>query len=399
MIKALLFDLDDTLLGNDMQVFIPAYFQAVARHFPELDADQLVRHLVAGTRAMRANVDPTLTLRQVFLENFPPAQAGRAEALWERFETFYRSDFAGLRALIQVRPEARPTLEWAQAAGYSLVIATAPLFPLTAIRERLRWAGVDRVRFELITHIENSRFAKPHPEYFAAILARLGLRPEQALMIGNDWADDLEPAAALGLPHYWIAEPGQPSPSDRAQPLGRGRLEDFLAWAQLHLGTLEPPAPPPTAIPALLAGHLAQVLDACANLPEDLWTRRPAAGEWSLTEVICHLRDVDQEVNLARVQLVLEDDNPFITGADTDPWAMERNYQAQSGPQALAAFAATRQPLYRRLAGLPAAAWGRPARHAFFGPTTLAEIMGWGLDHDRIHLEQIRATLGKIRAQ
>ena len=30
------------------------------------------------------------------------------------------------------------------------------------------------------------------------------------------------------------------------------------------------------------------------------WSRRPAEGEWSLTEIACHLRDVEREVHQAR---------------------------------------------------------------------------------------------------
>lgn len=398
MIKALLFDLDDTLLGNDLRVFLPAYFQAVARYFPELDARQLSAHLLAGTEAMRANTDPRRNLRQVFLDHFPPA-AGRTAEVWERFETFYRTDFARLRPLTQPRPAARLVLEWAVAAGCRVVVATSPLFPLTAIRERLHWADLDGLPLDLITHIENCRFAKPRPEYFAEILGRLGLRPEEALVIGNDWDDDLEPAAAAGLPHYWIAAPGTPPLSARAQPLGVGGLEDFLVWAQARLG--DEPAPGslaarPASRPALLAGHLAALLEELAQLPAALWPRRPADAGWSLTEVVCHLRDVEQEVHRARVAAVLADNNPFIAGADTDPWAVERNYQAQAGPAALEALAEHRLSLIQTLAALPPEAWSRPARHAFFGPTHLNEIVGWILDHDRLHLDQIRAILRQI---
>ena len=35
MLKAILFDLDDTLLGNSMDTFIPAYFQALTRYVAE----------------------------------------------------------------------------------------------------------------------------------------------------------------------------------------------------------------------------------------------------------------------------------------------------------------------------------------------------------------------------
>ena len=47
-------------------------------------------------------------------------------------------------------------------------------------------------------------------------------------------------------------------------------------------------------------------------------TSSPLSRKSSLTEIACHLRDVDLEVNLPRVQAVLETDNPFIAGAVTD---------------------------------------------------------------------------------
>ncbi len=398
MIKALLFDLDDTLLANDMATFLPAYFQGVTRHFPERAAGQMIQDLMTGTRAMLANTDPTRMLRPVFLDNFP-LLAVDPVTVWERFEAFYGTDFTELRALTTPRPAARYVLEWAVAAGYQVVVATSPLFPLAAIQERLHWADVAGLPFDLITHIENCHFAKPHPEYFAEILARLGVRPDEALMVGNDWSDDLVPAAQLGLPHYWIAPPGTPPPAGAplAAPLGVGRLEDFLAWAPANLPALRPPAPPAASIPYQLAGHLAYLYSELDGLPDGSWSRRPAETEWSLAEIACHLRDVDAEVNLPRARAVLTTDNPFVSGIDSDAWAVERQYQAQSGPSALADFAQARRALCALLAAQPAPAWQRPARHAFFGPTTLAEIMGLALDHDRIHLTQTRDTLRKVR--
>ena len=50
------------------------------------------------------------------------------------------------------------------------------------------------------------------------------------------------------------------------------------------------------------------------------WNQRPIKNEWSITEIICHLRDVDREVNIQRIQTVLDGSNPFIPGAVTDPW-------------------------------------------------------------------------------
>lgn len=393
MIRALLFDLDDTLLGNDMGTFIPAYFQRVVAHFAEVDPQVLLGNLLAGTQAMLTSTDPTRTLRAVFSERFALPANGDT---WARFDRFYQTAFPTLQALTTPRPEARPTLEWAFRAGYRVVVATNALFPLAAIQERLRWAGLADLPFEFITHIENSHFAKPNPEYFAEIVTRLGLRTTEALMVGNDWNDDLAPSAALGLPHWWVAPPGTPAPDGRAAPVGIGGLGEFQRWAEAHLPSYEPPPPPVTRLPYRLAGNLAWLCGELNGRTAAQWLERPENGEWSLTEIACHLRDVDLEVNLPRVQAVLETDNPFIAGAVTDPWAVERDYQAQNGPRALRDFAAARQALVGRLRALTPESWARGGRHAILGPSTLGEIMSWAMDHDRLHLEQVRAALMRL---
>jgi len=153
--------------------------------------------------------------------------------------------------------------------------------------------------------------------------------------------------------------------------------------------------PPPTTLPFLLAENMAAIDGALAGVSDPLWKQRSGATEWSLTEIVCHLRDVDRDVNLPRMHSVIEADNPFISAADTDPWALERDYQSQSGPEALKDFMKARQELSTFLAGQPEAIWSRTARHAIFGPTQLVEIVGWILDHDRIHLEQLRLTRQK----
>jgi FMN phosphatase YigB (HAD superfamily) len=400
MIKALLFDLDDTLLGNDMNTFIPAYMQALTQRLPPgVDAMRFFGEMLNGTRQMLASADPTRTMRDVFWAHFIPALGGEADGWRQFFEEFYRAGFADLHSLTTPRPEARATLAWAISAGYRVVVATSPLFPLSAIRERMRWANLGDLPIEYVTHFENSHFAKPHPEYFAEVLARLGLRPNEALMIGNDWADDIVPSARLGLPHYWIAPAGSQPPAQTSaippRPVGTGDLNDFLRWAQTELADYEPPASPPGALPYRLAGNLAYAFGVLTNLSSDIWAYTPDETEWSLTEIACHLRDVEIDVHQPRLQAILTSENPFIAGLDADVWAAERNYRAQSGPEAWRAFVAARQQTMALLAEQPETAWARAARHSLLGPTTLAEIVGWLLDHDRLHLEQLRVTKQK----
>jgi FMN phosphatase YigB (HAD superfamily) len=48
-------------------------------------------------------------------------------------------------------------------------------------------------------------------------------------MVGDDWQNDIEPAAALGMATFWIAPPGAEPPG--VEPIaGYGSLDRFYDW-------------------------------------------------------------------------------------------------------------------------------------------------------------------------
>jgi hypothetical protein len=125
-------------------------------------------------------------------------------------------------------------------------------------------------------------------------------------------------------------------------------------------------------------------------------TQRPEPKEWCFTEILCHLRDVEWEVNLPRLQRLSTEENPFITGVDTDPWAEERDYRSQDGLAALQAFCAERMKTLELLSGLTEEQWQLAARHTFLGPTHLQELVSIIAAHDRLHLRQAKNCLKAI---
>lgn len=187
----LLIDLDGTILGLDIDRFLPAYMEAISRyavgrvtyeHFPQRFAkavqDMLFEH-------------PGKTNEQAFRDAFfAELGPGDLESSERMFAGFYRDVFPELRRLTQDIPDSRRMVAAAAGRGYQLTLATSPVFPIGAIEERLRWADVDPGAFSLITSVENCTFAKPDPRYYLEILGRLGARPQEALMIGNDLGDD-----------------------------------------------------------------------------------------------------------------------------------------------------------------------------------------------------------------
>ncbi len=141
---------------------------------------------------------------------------------------------------------------------------------------------------------------------------------------------------------------------------------------------------------AAFANKLLMVL----TRPDIDWRRRPQANEWTLNEVIWHLCDVEQEVHQVRFQALLTQNNPFMPGAATDEWARERNYYAQDGRTGLDVFLQARQETIDLLSGLDSVSWQRYGRHAFFGATSLHELVYIAVKHDAVHWEQIQNLLG-----
>jgi FMN phosphatase YigB (HAD superfamily) len=392
----LLLDLDDTLLGNNMNDFIPAYIQGLSgfiasKHPPE----RFVSILMAATQSMLKNNDPTLTLKKTFDQNFYPALNTHEAILQDKISQFYSDIFPQLKTTTHLHPEASKLVSDAQVKGYTLAIATNPLFPKTAISQRIEWAGLDPDSFALISSYESFHFAKPNPAYFAEMLGRMGWPNGGVIMVGNDLKDDITPANQLGLATFWVndAEICLDSPQQACGNLthiqdwiSRFPVEQFIPryhTSASHMATLR-------STPA--------VLDTLFHeLPKSLWNTRPRTDEWALVEIICHLRDVDVEVNIPRIDMMLKQNNPFITAIDTDVWATQRNYIQEDGVKAFEEFIVGRTRLLNLLDTIDHKSWHCSARHAIFGPTTLLEIVSFMAGHERLHIRQVTDTLRQIK--
>jgi len=393
----LLLDLDDTLLVNPLDQFLPAYLHKLSTYLaPFADPSLIIQALMAGTRQMIVNQMPDCSLKDVFDAVFFPLIKVSPEDINPAIEHFYVEIFPSLQALTHPRPGAIELVETAFERGYKIVIATSPLFPRTAIAQRLEWAGLspEKYPFALITSYETFHFSKPNPSYFAETLAQLGWPEDAVLVVGNDLENDIHPAQKLGLPAYWL----QPN-LDRLQggitgPGGTGELAGLIPWLdQTPPEVLKPHYNEPAALTAILRSTPAALNSLCQPLDTSQLSSRPKAGEWSLGEILCHLRDVDTEVNLPRLKKFLQEDNPFLPGEDTDRWAEERDYLHQDGKRALQHFSAARQRLLRILDEMSAADWERTARHAIFGPTQLRELVAFIAGHDQLHIRQIVGTI------
>lgn len=393
MTLTLLFDLDDTLLDNDVDAFVPVYLQALGRHMASyVRPDELSRSLMNATGKMIKNQAMNLTLEQVFDSAFYPALGIERQDVQATLDEFYTQEFPKLRNLTRPRPEAVAAIEAAVAAGYAIALATNPLFPLTAVQQRMAWAGTDSGKYpwRLIPSYETFHFAKPNLEYFGELLGQIGWTEGAVVMVGNDLVNDIQPARAYGLATFWLTDRANLEMEKEDLRHQQGSFRDLLTWlTTTSHELLQPEIKSGEALKAALRATPAAIATLVRNTRLESWNTKPGANTWSLTEILCHLRDADLEVNLPRVKKILTGENPFIAGRNTDIWADERQYNRQDGQQAYQAFLAARQALLDILSERSEQDWELPARHAIFGPTHLREMIAILANHDRIHLKQI----------
>jgi FMN phosphatase YigB (HAD superfamily) len=106
-----------------------------------------------------------------------------------------------------------------------VVIATNPIFPETAIRQRMEWAGVSDFPFKLITSYEVMHSAKPNSLYYREILEYIGRSPDECIMVGDDWGNDIEPAMKAGMQVFWVDT--ATDSMNAFDPSARGTLAEF----------------------------------------------------------------------------------------------------------------------------------------------------------------------------
>jgi len=395
MSLTLLLDLDDTLLDTNLEAFVPAYFQAFSQHMAgHVPPNIMLRALINGLDLMNENENPTRTLQEVFEDYFYPDLGLSKEELSGVVERFYDDVFPALGDHTRIRPDAATLIEWAFSRGFRIAIATDPLMPRKATYHRVRWAGLDPDGLELISTFDHFHFSKTHPAYYAEVLGRLGWPDGPVLMVGNDVARDLAPAHRLGLATYLIDGVSASSPGFE---VGRGKLADLRPWLEsINLSTLEPSFKSRDAILGIMASTPAVLRSFTSALITEQWRHEPGGEDWTLNEIVCHLRDTEREVHRLQLDMLIERPDAFIPRPDTSVWASERDYLSEDGPVALAEFTTARLENLDKLRNLEEEVWSRKARHAIFGPTNVTEIISFVADHDRMHIQQIWKSLPSV---
>jgi FMN phosphatase YigB (HAD superfamily) len=223
MLRAVLFDLDNTLILFDEAVYFKHYMNLVQAEFSDiLPPDELGKKLLSATQSLMENRGRMSNL-DFFIRMFSPDSDEKGKKILDRFENFYAAKYDQLKKMTISLKGVRDIVCGIKGRGLEMVIASNPLLPLNIQQKRLDWAGLDDLSFILITHIANMSYVKPQSGYYREILAKIRRRPEECLMVGNDPVNDMA-AATIGIKTYLTTDSRDVDQSHLA--MSRGLLEE-----------------------------------------------------------------------------------------------------------------------------------------------------------------------------
>ena len=200
MIKAVLFDLDGTIVPMPPDMWTEEMVKVSAgvgiKHGYE--PRFFVGVVKQGVDAFDLNKTDKVGI-EFFKEIFKQNGINIHDKIYDSYEEAYNSAaFYNLKnKLHPLTADVKSGLEELKKRGLKIVLATNPIQSKSAMVQRLNWIGISEDYFDLITHYQNSTRTKATAEYYLEIINKLGIKPEEALMIGNDVCNDMS-ARSIG---------------------------------------------------------------------------------------------------------------------------------------------------------------------------------------------------------
>lgn len=180
MAKALLFDLDNTLIDRDR-----AWREVLDLRCPDLSPALRAEVLRADESGRRPRRDYVRWLERHAPEVIPPGG--------------WRTHAERIAARVRAYPEVAAALPRLQARCLTALVSNGS-GPIQ--REKLARAGLERA-FEVVVISGEVGADKPAARPFRRALEALGVSPEEAWFVGDHPVADIGGAAALGMTTVW----------------------------------------------------------------------------------------------------------------------------------------------------------------------------------------------------
>jgi DinB superfamily len=141
--------------------------------------------------------------------------------------------------------------------------------------------------------------------------------------------------------------------------------------------------------------HLSRLLTGASRA---VLATRPAAGKWSIVEIVAHLADAELAMSW-RIRNAIASPGVDLAWWDESVWAERLGYQNIPWRVSLSRFKALRLANLALLRSIPPAAWDSCyGTHAKRGRQTVRDFVTLEAAHDLNHLRQVKALLQSASA-
>lgn len=207
MVKALLFDLDDTLLDHQAAVseallewhrWLLSQDLVDWEDLPEFECQwhQITERAYQRFAMQQITFVQQRRLRVMQIVNRPLSD-NEADELYQPYLHTYRANW-------RLFPDVKPML--LQTTNYQKVVITNGADEVQ--KRKLQQLGIADYFDHIITS-ESEGVAKPNPKIYQQVINRLGLEQAHCLMVGDDLERDYHAARAAGLHSLWLNRKGK----------------------------------------------------------------------------------------------------------------------------------------------------------------------------------------------
>lgn len=228
--KAILFDLDGTLLPMDTDAFLNAYGMAMTKHFHAFQEKDLFNKIMISVNHVIESNEHKVN-EEKFFECFKKYVSHDIHKYKTHFDSFYIAAFDETKKVVSQSKAMIEAVKVLKDKGYALIVATNPVFPLVANHKRIAWAGFDVQMFEYISSLEQNHYCKPNINFYKEVLKANNLKTSEVLMVGNDYEEDVV-SSTIGIDNYIITNHMINRNILNIEPKYKGTYDAFLEFAK-----------------------------------------------------------------------------------------------------------------------------------------------------------------------
>lgn len=216
MIRAVFFDLDDTLFDHQHcaraalagvrdahPCFAGIAPEEVERHHGEILEDLHLQVMSGRLPLDAARIERFRRLYAAVGHEAEEALVAQTASAYRQHYIRSRREVTGATALLaEVRKHAQ------------VVIVSNNL--LEEQQDKLRHCGLDRY-VDVLVVSEEAGVSKPDPKIFEIALERAGCTAAEAVMVGDSWTNDIGGAIAAGIRPVWFSRHGRQAPDPEVE--------------------------------------------------------------------------------------------------------------------------------------------------------------------------------------